>query len=348
MYCPRCGDENAAGRRSCAQCAEPLGPRDGSAGCPSCGAPVSTLDRYCWSCGAPINQSSGPVDWMSAAYGRADAASPSPWMFGEAPVDENDRLGRLGESELVSANAAENTSSSALDLPEWLQDESDPSSFDFEPPELELIDDGDLPAWIPELAKTETGEYDQPPPARPKNQPAAMQREPVVPPVSRAWLRQPSPHHAPGEIVNPKPAEMTDASEPLPEAPAEEAPGQAAPSPVATDNQASEARIAAGAEMGSEEVPPVQASSEPPEEPLESDEAPEVAEAAGSDVTPQAAPVDDAAFSEEVAVAAAGTEAPPAASGEVQDSSRTAILIGALIILAIIVVVVLIIIFLMI
>lgn len=348
MYCPRCGSKNTAGTRSCAECTAPLGPRDGSAICHTCGASLSSADRYCWSCGKRTQESNGATEWVMPSLGDTGVASPPPWMASEQLTDERAPVDLRNQPEFATARSGEHTPSSPLDLPEWLRDESDPAGFDFDPPELELIEDDDLPAWIPELAKTETGVYDRPSPAQPAEAPepapAPLQRHPVVPPVSRAWLaRPPVPEAPPAAMVIREP--LADREDPLAASPGQSEP--AVEPPVVSDvGPASEALASAGAAVVVEAVAPAveEAEASAPQPEL-GDEAPEIAEAAGPAATSTASVFESLSLGKEVEMATAGSEGAPESEGERQNSRRTILIIGALVILAIIVVVILIYIF---
>lgn len=338
VYCPRCGSVNAAGRQNCDTCSADLGPRDGSAACSACGALVSSSDRYCWSCGSAIDEGKSATDLDARAFGSLEAASPPPWMTGEAA-----ELGleQPGEPEMMTTGG-DSPPPGALDLPEWLRDESD-SSVDLGPPELDLIDDDDLPAWIPELAKTENGDYDRPQTTQAKSHITSGRQPPVVPPVSRAWLTQ-SPRHSPSDGIRDSGSVNQEAPASVVSTPSVESVDPVVQPPASAEGDSlGEETIVSADEVVAEASPTIAGTMPPaPEspEPEVGEESPEIAEAAGLVVTAhpeQAAQAEVSLVAEEVAVATGGAGTQAMQPGDRGSKRRVIFLIVGLLILAAIV-----------
>ena len=72
MRCAKCGNENRAGRKFCAQCGAPMAAR-----CPRCGASNEAGEKFCGDCGAQLDvaaQVPTSARTLSAAIRVADAA----------------------------------------------------------------------------------------------------------------------------------------------------------------------------------------------------------------------------------------------------------------------------------
>src|SRR5215831_2226771 len=56
MHCTKCGCDNRAGRRFCAECGTPLATK-----CPRCGASNEPAEKFCGDCGSPWQAAPGAL-----------------------------------------------------------------------------------------------------------------------------------------------------------------------------------------------------------------------------------------------------------------------------------------------